>query len=460
MTTNDQANGKSIGIGMIGCGTVGGGVARLLHEQAALYTQRTGCRLELRKVLVRDAAKHRAGLPASGGPGRPGMKADVFTDDAEAFFATDMEIVIEVAGGAGPIERHVRRALEAGKHVVTANKSLLAQQGPELFALARKHNVSVAFEASCCGGIPVITALYAGLMANRIDALYGILNGTCNYILTEMTQAKKSYATALSEAQASGYAEADPTLDVSGMDAAQKLAVLASLAFGVAVKGTQVAVTGIDKLDLADIRFAGEMGYDIKLLGIAQREGTGTEANLENQGLSLTVEPCFIHKSVPLAQVHGPFNALSVYGHATGQTMYFGRGAGALPTASAVVGDVLNIVGGSYPRAFAAMRLWADQQPPAKLVERDQQASRFYLRINSLDKPGTMARITETLGQAGISLSAVMQHESNAGNFVPVVVLTHRCQAGALRQALKQIEALEVIDGTPVRIRIVDMPSA
>ncbi len=448
------AKGKSIGIGMIGCGTVGSGVAKLLREQADLYQQRTGCNIELRKVLVRSLDKRRDDL------GDAATTARLLTDDPEAFFAADIDVVVEVAGGSGVIADYFRRALTAGKHVVTANKSLLAQQGPELFALARKHNVSVAFEASCCGGIPVITALYAGLMANRIDALYGILNGTCNYILTEMTQARKSYAVALSEAQASGYAEADPTLDVSGMDAAQKLAVLASLAFGAAVSGQQVAVTGIDKLDLADIRFAGEMGYDIKLLGIAQRaEAQGDQAG-EKSGLSLTVEPCFIHKSVPLAQVHGPFNALSVYGHATGQTMYFGRGAGMLPTASAVVGDVLNIVTGCYPHSFANLNLWADQQGPTRLVERNRIASRFYLRINALDKPGTMARITETLGVAGISLSAVMQHESNAGNFVPVVVLTHRCQVGPLVEALERIESLDVIDGAPICIRIVDMPTA
>ncbi|MEX0777460.1 MAG: homoserine dehydrogenase [Phycisphaeraceae bacterium] len=431
---------RDIGIGMIGCGTVGGGVATLLRDQAALYERRLGRPLRLRKVLVRDAKKARQG----------GAASELVTTDADAFFATaDMPIIVEVAGGAGTIHEHVRRAITTGRHVVTANKSLLAAHGAELFALARRHQVSIAFEASCCGGIPVITALHAGLMANRIDALYGILNGTCNYILTEMTQQRKPYDVALSEAQQHGYAEADPTLDVSGMDAAQKLCVLASLAFGAQVTSEQVRVIGIDQLELTDIRFAAEMGYDIKLLGIAEAvEGK----------LSLTVQPCFLHKDVMLAQVRGPFNALSVYGHATGQTMYYGRGAGALPTASAIVSDVINLASGGYPHAFAALNLWSDQQPAARIIDHDDLCSRFYVRINAMDRPGTMARVTQALGEAGISLSAVMQHESGEGKFVPVVVLTHRARWGSLRQALAKVEALDVIDGRPVCIRIVDLP--
>lgn len=436
---------QTIGIGMIGCGTVGTGVAKLLREEAELYRSRTGVRIELRRVLVRDPAKacRAAALPSS-----------LVTADAEDFFATaDMPIIVEVAGGAGAISRHVRRALTAGKHVVTANKSLLAAEGSELFTLARKHQASIAFEASCGGGIPIITALQFGLMANRIDAIYGILNGTCNYILTEMVQKGKAYATALAEAQEKGFAEADPTLDVSGRDAAQKLAVLASLAFGVKVSGEEVWSEGIDQLQIADIRFGLELNYTMKLLAIGQRE-SGTGAGR----VSLRVHPCFVHADLPLAQVNGSFNALSVYGHANGHTMYYGRGAGQLPTASAVVSDVLNVASGWYPRAFAAMNLWCDgHQPPAR-VNPDDLESRFYLRFNALDVPGVVGKLSTALGDAGISISAIRQHEVAAGQFVPLVITTHRAKQGAVMNALTKIQKLDVIEGKPVFIRIVDLP--
>lgn len=437
---------NAIGIGMIGCGTVGGGVVKLLRDQASLYTQRLGRPVELRRVLVRDAAKAArcSGLPAA-----------QITSDAEAFFATpDMPIIVEVAGGRGIISQHVRRAIEAGKHVITANKALLAAEGAELFALARKHHVSIAFEAAVAGGIPVITAMQFGLMANRIDALYGILNGTCNYILTEMTRQGKSYAVALAEAQAKGYAEADPTLDVSGKDAAQKLAVIASLAFGVSVSEADVWNEGIDSLDLADLRFARELGYDIKLLAIAERQS----AEAGPSRLSLRVHPSFIHAGAPLAQVHGSFNALSVYGHAVGHTMSYGRGAGQMPTASAVVSDILNVASGWYPIACEKMHLQCDKHEAVTTVAADDLVSRFYIRMTALDVPGVMAKVSAILGDAGISLSAISQHEANVGQFVPLVIVTHKARQGALFAALKQIEQLEVIDGKPVCIRIVDMP--
>ncbi len=429
-----------IGIGMIGLGTVGGGVAQLLTTCTDQYAARAGRRLELRKVLVRDVAKAKA---------RKLVDPALLTDDPEQFFATaGLNVICEVAGGTGAAGQYVRRALQAGLHVVTANKSLLAAAGPELFALARQQNVSIAFEASCGGGIPIIVALKFGLMANRIDALYGILNGTCNYILTEMTQQGKTYATALKEAQDAGYAEADPTLDVSGRDAAQKLSIVAALAFGVRVDDSQVHCVGIDKLDLADLRFAREMGYECKLLAIAERTAAG---------LSLRVEPCFIHRETQLAQVHGSFNALSVYGHANGHTFYYGRGAGPLPTASAVVSDLLNIAAGWYPTAFAAMNLWPDQHEPADQADPDALPSRFYLRMNVVEGPGMMAKIAGILGEQGISISAVMQHESQ-DRYVPVVILTHAAPCGAVRKAARRIEALDVIRNHPVVQRIVEFP--
>jgi len=432
---------SSIGIGLIGCGTVGSGVVKLLLEQAELYAQRLGKRLELRRVLVREKDLHYKTEQVPPG---------ILTTDAETFFATpDMAIVVELGGGRGPISQFVRRALAAKKNVVTANKALLAAEGPELFALARQHGVTISFEASCGGGIPCLTALEFGLMANRIDGIYSILNGTCNYILTEMSQQGKSYAAALKEAQEKGYAEADPTLDVSGKDAAAKLAVVASLAFGVQATGDQVWAEGIDKLELTDIKAAAELGYDIKLLAIAERR---------DSRISLRVHPSFISKDQLLAQVHGSFNALSIYGHATGHTMYYGRGAGMMPTASAVVSDILNVATGMYGVAFRELRIWPDQQPPVQLVPSDELQSRAYLRINAKDQPGVIAQVTSILGEAGISVSALMQHEMAADQFVPVALITHQCRQGSLLAALKKIEALPVINGKPAVIRIVDLP--
>jgi len=434
---------QSIGVGMIGCGTVGGGVVTLLKRQAALYETRLGRPIELRRVLVRDVSR---------GDRHADVDPALLTDDADAFFNTpDMQIVLEVAGGTGVIGRHVRRAIEAGKHVVTANKALLAAEGPDLFKLADRCNVAVAFEASCGGGIPIVTALKFGLMANRIDALFGILNGTCNYILTQMTRHGTSYDVALSDAQAKGFAEADPTLDVSGRDAAQKLAILASIAFGVRVEEDQVACVGIDELELSDIRSAEELGYELKLLAIAQRRDDGS--------LSLRTEPCFIDADEPLAQVHGSFNALSVFGNATGHTMYLGRGAGQMPTASAVVSDLINVASGWYGHAFGSLYLWPDTHQPAQVEPHDQLHCKFYVRLNAIDEPGTLAKVTSALGDAGISLSAVLQREVRTGQAVPLMIVTHAARYGALRESLAKIEQLQVIDGKPSCIRIVDLPA-
>jgi homoserine dehydrogenase len=437
-------NGSAIGVGLIGCGTVGGGVAKLLREQAPLYAQRVGRPIELRRLLDKEKDRViRSGL----------ADADIVTDEVDSFFDTpDMRVVIELAGGTGAASVFVRRALEAGKHVVTANKALLAEQGPDLFALAREHDASIAFEASCGGGIPCVTALTFGLMANRIDALYGILNGTCNYILTEMTGKGKTYRKALADAQELGYAEADPTLDVTGGDTAHKIAILASLAFGVKITDDHVPAHGVDGLDLNDIRFGAELGYDIKLLAIAERQpGSGAVA--------VGVEPCFIHQRELLAQVGGAFNALSVYGHAVGHTLYYGAGAGQMPTASAVVADLMNIAAGWYPKAFKAMRLTPDLHAPAELADPDDLLSRYYLRINAMDEPGVIAQATAALGDVGISLSAVLQHEAEAGCHVPIVIVTHEARRGGLLEAVRRIESMEAIEGTPVVIRIVDLPA-
>jgi homoserine dehydrogenase len=309
--------------------------------------------------------------------------------------------------------------------------------------------VSIGFEASCGGGIPFITALQHNLIANRIEALYGILNGTCNYILTQMISNGVAYDQALADAQQRGYAEADPTLDVGGGDTAHKLAVLASLAFGVSVTDQQVPCRGIDTLDLADVRWGAELGYQVKLLAIAERR---------EDGLTLSVAPCFIDRDEPLAGVKDSFNAISVFGHAVGHTMYYGRGAGQMPTASAVVGDIMNIASGGYGSLFKTAAIWPDQQPPAQLLDSGALASRFYLRVNAMDRPGVLARIAEALGAAGISIAAVSQHEQAAGQFVPVVIITHEARAGDVASAIEQVQAMDITEGQPIAIRIVDLP--
>ncbi len=333
--------------------------------------------------------------------------------------------------------------------MVTANKSLLAARGPELFALARQHNACIAFEASCGGGIPIINAMTQGLVGNRIDALVGIVNGTCNFILTRMTKNGLSYDDALKEAQAAGFAEADPTLDVTGRDAAQKLAILAGLAFNARFSESDIHVEGIDRLQPADIRFAAEIGYVIKLLAIAERNG---------DRLALRVHPTLVHNHDVLAEVSGSFNAISVYGHALGHALFYGRGAGQMPTASAVVADLVGIGLGTTPLAFKQVQIFPDTTAPAQILPFEQLQSRYYLRLMAKDEPGVLAQVTGILGEHGISLSAILQHEVTDGNFVPVVVTTHRSLEGKMQAALEAIDALPIIGGATVCLRIIDQP--
>ncbi len=450
--TQSVADGP-IGVGLIGLGTVGGGVARLLQEQAPLYEARLGRRIELRRVLVRDSAR-----AAASGDADPAL----LTVNPDTFFETDgVDIIVEAMGGVDVAGQMVERAIRSGRHVVTANKALLAARGAAVFKLARDAGVCIAFEASCAGGIPIVTALQFGLMANRVEGLYGILNGTCNYILTQMTRNGTAYVDALAEAQAAGYAEADPTLDVTGRDAAQKLAVLASLAFGVRLSGEEVPSRGIDGLSLEDLRFAAELGYDTKLLAIAEATGPTDDAEPsasiggEPTRVSVSVEPCLVPKRALLAQVAGAFNAVSIRGHAVGHTMYYGPGAGRFPTASAVVSDLLNIASGWYPAAFAGLRLTPDLHPPARVIPAEERVAPYYLRLHAMDRPGVVARIASALGERGISIGSFLQHEQDVGRFVPVVLTTHAARWGDVREAVAAIAAMDEIEGEPVTLRIV-----
>ena len=354
---------RDIQVAIIGLGTVGAGVAKILLEKGEALAESTGLRLVVKHVVDTDLERERpVALPAG-----------VLHSDLERVINDgEVSIAVELVGGTTVAADITKRLLAAGKDVVTANKALLSERGREIFGTAREHGRCVAFEASCCGGIPVIGALRTGLAANRIEAMYGIVNGTCNYILSEMSQQGKDYGTALAEAQAAGFAEADPTLDVDGTDSAHKLAIMALLAFGREVDFGEIPVEGIDNVELVDIRYGKELGYAMKLLAIAERsEGW----------VSLRVHPAFIRAEEPLAQVSGSFNAVSIFGDAVGHTSYYGRGAGMMPTASAVVADIIEVARGNAGRSFAATRGLGRPGESAVLCAAEDVASRFYLRL-------------------------------------------------------------------------------
>jgi homoserine dehydrogenase len=428
-------------IGLVGLGTVGTGVAKLLLEETDAIYRRTGIRLELACIIDQDVKTARkVSLPE-------GLLSDNLNrmiDDPS------IQIGIELVGGTKIARQMQEKMLNAGKHVVTANKALLAEHGQSLFELAHKKGKCIAFEASCAGGIPIISALRTGLAANRITALYGILNGTCNYILTNMTQKGLDFPTALSQAQQKGYAEADPTIDINGTDTAHKLAILAGLAFGYQFSMKDINIEGIDSVQIEDIRNAQEMGYVLKLLAIGQVNDTGA--------VSLRVHPSLIHEDTPLARVGGPFNTLSVFGHAVGNTMYFGRGAGMMATASAVVADIIEIAMGNSQRLFESMPMLRHTDKP-KIQSIDDITSRYYIRMMAKDRPGVTASYARILGNHKISISGAIQHEGiGPDNTVPVIVTTHPTQQKNMNAAVEELSRLDVIGEKPVCIRIVEIP--
>lgn len=433
--------GDVLRVGLIGCGTVGQSVFHLVEAEAGEIERKTGTRLDIVRVADKDPAQSRkAGVPDD----------RITTSAADVLNDAGIQVVIELVGGTGIAREFVLQALKAGKDVVTANKALLSKCGKEIYRTARENGRCIAFEASCGGGIPLILPLRCGLVANRITAIYGILNGTCNYILSEMTQKGKSYADALKEAQQAGYAELDPTLDVSGGDTAHKLTILASIAFACDVEPGQLYIEGIDKVDAEDIAAGRELGYVCKLLGIAHRY---------DSGLSLRVHPSFVRADHPLANTSSSFNAVSVYGNWVGHTLFFGRGAGGKPTASAVVADLVDIASGNARRTFERFRMLNDVTEPPAYVSMDELRTRFYVRLMVADRPGVMAQITRIFGDRGISLGAVTQHEPKgptADGTVPIVVMTHVAQEGQMRAALREIESLDVIRARPVMIRVVE----
>jgi len=417
-------------IGMLGCGTVGQGVVRILNETAGTIERATGHRLEIARVLVRDAQAD-----------RPGLDPAVLTTDVEDILGDDsLDIIIEVMGGVDPTHEWLVRALGHGTSVVTANKQLLARFGPELLAAADEGRSELRFEASVCAAIPVIKVLRESLLAAEIESVMGIVNGTTNYILSEMRRSGMSYADALAQAQDLGYAEADPTEDVGGADAAAKMAILSSIAFHTRVLIDDVPYTGIDRLQADDVDIAHELGFVMKLLGIAR---------LVDGAVSVRVEPALVPGDHPLASVGGADNAVLLESSMVRQIMLEGPGAGGTETASAVVSDVLSILG-SRPGSFLGGAL-ADAGRP--MAPEGALESAFYLRLEVADQPGVLARISSVLGESGVSILTVLQR--GEGESARLVMILHRSPEGKVREAIGRLAGMPEVREQPVLITVV-----
>lgn len=427
-------------VGIVGLGNVGSGVARLLLEKSDRLSRHAGRRLVLAKAVVRDLDKPRdVALP-------PG----VLTDDLDAITGNpEIQVVAQLIGGTDVARKVMLRLLDSGKNIVTANKALLAEHGPELFDRARELNRSIAFEASVCGGIPIITNIGQCLSANQITSLSGILNGTSNFIVSRMEQEGADYPAAVAEAQRLGFAEADPAMDVDGTDAAQKLSILAHLAFGARVHWDEIPRIGIDTLDPADLKYAKELGYRIKLLAIAHLNGE----------LELHVSPTLVRAGRPLAEVRGAFNAVTVVGDAVGPVFFHGMGAGQMPTASAVVSDLIDTAVGRTGITFRTLELWSARAPHVTLGDHANVRGRFYLRFTIHDHPGVLSDIAGVLGRHDISIASVIQHEPEVqgeNELVPLVIMTHTASEGAAQSAIEEIDGRDYTLQKSVRMRVLD----
>ena len=428
---------KTINIGLVGFGTVGVGVVKLLQEQAVLLERRVGARLRLKRIADVDLKRAR---DVEVDPGILTMDAQEVTGDKA------VDIVIELIGGITVAREVSLAALRNGKHLVTANKALLATYGLELFRAAAERRVDLGFEASVCGGIPIIRAVREGLVANRIRSITGIVNGTCNYILTKMTELGAPFADVLEEAQNKGYAEADPSLDINGIDAAHKLQILASIAYGGTVDFDAIHIEGIREIDPEDIQYAKELGYRIKLLAIA-KEADGQ--------VEVRVHPTLIPEDHLLAPVGGVYNAVYIVGDATGSLMFSGRGAGQMPTASAVVSDVVeiaqNILHGRPSRPSHIREIAGEG---LRIRPMEQVRTRYYLRVMAVDKPGVLSKVSGILGEHDISIASVIQKGRHAQASVPVVMMTHEAVEGAMQKALGGIGAFDAVTGKTVCLRV------
>jgi homoserine dehydrogenase len=434
---------KPINVGLLGIGTVGGGTWEVLNRNADEIQRRAGRAIRISRVADKDVKKAKKLVNG---------KAKVTADAYEVVRAKDVDIVIELIGGYTIAKDLVLEAIRNGKQVVTANKALLATHGNEIFLAAQKKGVMVAFEASVAGGVPIIKALREGLAANRIEWIAGIINGTSNFILTEMRDKGLPFATVLKEAQKKGYAEADPTFDIEGVDAAHKLTILSALAFGIPMQLSRAYIEGISKLTQEDIRYAEELGYRIKLLGITKRT---------RKGIELRVHPTLVPARRLIANVEGVMNAILVKGDAVGPTMFYGAGAGAMPTASAVVADLVDVTrlitadpGQRVPHlAFQPDRLAGDPILPIGAVE-----TSYYLRMRVRDRPGVLADVTRILADSKISIDAMVQKEPGEGESrVDIVMLTHQAIEKNVNAAMARIEKLPTVLGKVTRIRLEEL---
>lgn len=434
---------KEVRLGLLGLGTVGAGVVKLLDSERALLEERAGCRLILAAVADLDVTRPREGIDLS--------RLPMTTDAGRVLDDPGVQIVVELIGGLEPARSFILRAIAAGKHVVTANKALLAHHGAELYEEARRRGVTLSFEAAVAGGIPLIRAVKEGLVANRVLSVFGIVNGTSNYILSRMTDEELDFGVALAEAQAHGYAEADPTLDIEGLDSAHKLQILVTLAFRTYVELKDIHTEGITRVTQQDIGYARELGYRVKLLAIAKASDGGVEAR---------VHPTMIPADSPLAAVSGVFNAVFITGHAVGDLMFYGRGAGQLPTASAVWSDTVEIAR-RIAHGVPALALELPSVGAGALPVRPMEDIRccYYLRVMAQDRPGVLSRVAGVLGDNDISIASVIQKGRAARGAVPVVMMTHEARERDMRAALAAIDRLPAVAAPTTMIRVEGGPA-
>jgi homoserine dehydrogenase len=432
---------REIQVGLLGFGTVGSGVVRMLQGNLSSIREKLGATLTLKRIAVRDTKKDRGGT----------LEPGVLTDDFASVLADpEISIIVELIGGYSPAREYVLTAIESGKHVVTANKALLAVHGEEIYAAAARKGVEVRYEAAVGGGIPVLSAIKGNMAGNRFRTVFGILNGTCNYILTRMTREGADFATVLKNAQELGYAEADPTFDIEGIDTAHKLCLLVTLCFGTRVDLKDIHTEGIASISALDIDFARRFGYRIKLLAIGKRDGERVEAR---------VQPTMVPVDDPLAGIEGVYNAIRVTGDYAGTVMFSGRGAGMEPTASAVVGDIMAIARNllvGVGRRSAPLGFLDEEIISLPIKPVGETLSTYYLRFSVPDKPGMLAKIAGALGGNGVSIKSVIQTAQRQGETVPVVIVTHEAREMDVRKALEMIEALEITAEKTQLLRIED----
>jgi homoserine dehydrogenase len=434
---------KAINVGLLGIGTVGGGTFSVLRRNREEIARRAGCTIAMKMVADKDLDRARALV---------GDKAIVTGDANDVVGSPDIDIVVELIGGTTIAKQLVLKAIANGKHVVTANKALLAQHGNEIFAAAQKQDVMVAFEGAVGGGIPIIKSLREGLTANRIEWIAGIINGTSNFILSEMREKGAGFQDVLKDAQRLGYAEADPTFDIEGVDAAHKLTIMAAIGFGIPTQFPAVYIEGISRLTREDIQYAEELGYRIKLLGIAKRKPGGIE---------LRVHPTLIPARRLIANVEGVMNAILVQGDVVGQTMYYGAGAGSEPTASAVIADLVDVarmLTADPEHRVPHLAFQPDQLSNVPILPIGEVETAYYLRLRVLDRTGVLADITRILADLDISIDAMVQKEPHAGEEeVDIIMLTHQTVEKRVNAAIAKIETLPVVSGKVTRIRLEEL---